>query len=128
MGLFKTSPIASTLRAWLHGASTPEDSGFIDRAARLEDIRKIMMAAASETGDHPALLRRMRFAADITALWYLRSDLMAVLCDSLGELAARARLKIITQMFDGLVPAGFMGHRESIPHHHRASARQSAHY
>jgi hypothetical protein len=113
MRLFKNSSIASTLRGWLQGESAPEDSGFMSREERLEDIRRIMTSAVQHAGEHASLIHRLRFATDVTALWYLRSDVMAVLCESAGELAARARMTIITQMFDGLVPAGLMGQRAS---------------
>jgi hypothetical protein len=71
-----------------------------------EDIREAMLALLDEGGPRrfPNVTRRVRYANDVQALWYLRGDLMAALAASQGEAAARQKVHQITQMFHGLLP------------------------
>jgi hypothetical protein len=71
-----------------------------------EDIREAMLALVDESAarNFPHVLRRIRYARDIQALWYLRGDLVAVLAARHGEIAAQERVQRITRMFRGLVP------------------------
>jgi hypothetical protein len=73
-----------------------------------EDIRESMLAVLGESGPRhfPQITRRIRYANDIQALWYLRGDLMAALAAVHGEMAAREKIQSITQMFQGLLPNG----------------------
>ena len=73
-----------------------------------EDIRESMLAVLGEAGPKhfPQITRRIRYANDIQALWYLRGDLMAALAAMHGEMAARERVASVTQMFQGLLPNG----------------------
>lgn len=75
--------------------------------AGTEDIRDSMLAQLSESGfkQFPNVTRRIRYATDIHALWYLRGDLMAALAAMHGEVAARQRIASITALFQGLVPS-----------------------
>jgi hypothetical protein len=52
----------------------------------------------------PTLVRRIRYATDIQALWYLRGDLMAALAALHGERTAREKVASISDMFTGLLP------------------------
>jgi hypothetical protein len=72
----------------------------------VEDIREAMLALLGESGPKrfPQLTRRIRYAADIQGLWYLRGDLMATLATISGETAARQQVRRITEMFEGLLP------------------------
>ena len=74
----------------------------------IQDIREAMLELLGAIPDNPAPLvtRRIRYAVDIQALWYLRGDLMAVLAKRHGEAAARAKLEAITEMFADLGPVG----------------------
>ena len=71
-----------------------------------EDIREAMLSLLGENAPKrfPQLTRRIRYANDIQALWYLRGDLMATLATIYGEGTARQKVKAITEMFDGLLP------------------------
>lgn len=71
-----------------------------------EDIREAMLALLGEGGakHFPQITRRIRYANDIQALWYLRGDLMATLATIHGEIEARRRVATITDMFSGLLP------------------------
>jgi hypothetical protein len=72
----------------------------------VEDIRESMLSVLGDSGPQhfPHVTRRIRYAADIQALWYLRGDLMAALAAMHGEVEARRKIGSITQMFTGLLP------------------------
>jgi len=76
--------------------------------SQMEDIRQAMLDCMGEFGEkhYPQITRRIRYAGDIQALWYLRGDLMAVLSATGGELAARDRIRDLTTMFEGMLPGG----------------------
>ena len=71
-----------------------------------EDIREAMLNLLGENGSKrfPLITRRIRYANDIQALWYLRGDLMAALATLDGEGVARRKVQGITEMFRGLLP------------------------
>ncbi len=73
----------------------------------MERIRTAMLDLLGEDGRcaHPALVRRVRYAADPEALWFARSDLMAVLASLHGEARAREQVEAVSGMFTGLLPA-----------------------
>ncbi|MEO7393246.1 MAG: hypothetical protein ABIU58_13800 [Ramlibacter sp.] len=73
-----------------------------------EDIRESMLNLLGDKGPKafPAITRRIRYANDIQALWYLRGDLMGALASMDGELTARKQIASLTQMFQGLLPNG----------------------
>ena len=81
---------------------TPSDS---ELESGTEDIREAMLGMLGEGGKQFAnVTRRVRYANDIQALWYLRGDLLAALATVHGEVAARKKVQQITRMFDGLLP------------------------
>lgn len=71
-----------------------------------EDIREAMLGLLGDAGmkQFPNATRRIRYANDVQALWYLRGDLMAALAATQGEQAARQQVQQITEMFHGLLP------------------------
>jgi hypothetical protein len=73
-----------------------------------EDIREAMLGVLGEAGPRhfPQITRRIRYANDIQALWYLRGDLMAALASMHGEAKAREKLASVTAQFQGLLPGG----------------------
>lgn len=74
----------------------------------IEDIRQAMLGLMDDLLDakFPQVVRRIRYASDVQALWFLRGDLMAVLATSHGELAAREKLEHVSEMFEDLLPDG----------------------
>jgi hypothetical protein len=50
--------------------------------------------------------RRIRYAIDVQALWFLRGDLMAVLASKFGEAEAREKLVPVSAMFQDGLPQG----------------------
>ncbi|MBI5278002.1 MAG: hypothetical protein HY854_16250 [Burkholderiales bacterium] len=95
--------LKNSLYGLLGHASNPTESTLENGT---EDIREAMLALLGENSPKrfPQLTRRLRYAADIQALWYLRGDLMATLATIHGETAARQQVRAITEMFDGLLP------------------------
>jgi hypothetical protein len=73
-----------------------------------EDIREAMLVVLGESGSKqfPQITRRIRYASDIQALWYLRGDLMGALAAMHGEMAAREKVAAVTRQFHGLLPNG----------------------
>ena len=73
-----------------------------------EDIREAMLTVLGESGPKhfPQITRRIRYASDIQALWYLRGDLMGALAATHGEMAARQKVASVTKQFQGLLPNG----------------------
>ena len=71
-----------------------------------EVIRQLMLNAMGEFGElhYPRSIQRVRFAQDPVALWYARTDVMAVLSARQGETLARKTLSDITALFQDLLP------------------------
>ena len=72
----------------------------------MEDIRQLMLNELGNESEKkfPAVTRRIRYAQDIQALWYARSDVMAILARIHGETIAREKLARISGQFKGLLP------------------------
>ncbi len=73
-----------------------------------EDIRESMLALLGDKApkEFPQITRRIRYASDVQALWYLRGDLMGILASIHGETVARKKVAVITAQFQGLLPNG----------------------
>ena len=77
-----------------------------ERSRRLEAIRRSMIDVLSqEDASHAAFHRRVVFATEAEQLWYLRTELMALLSAARGEAHAARVLHTITLQFEALVPA-----------------------
>ncbi|MGE4243029.1 hypothetical protein [Ramlibacter sp.] len=104
MSWFKAALKSSVYGLLGAGAQTPTDSVLEDST---EDIREAMLRLLGNHGSqYPQIMRRVRYAADIQALWYLRGDLMGVLASLHGESKAREKMQSVTHMFQGLLPGG----------------------
>ncbi len=75
---------------------------------RTEEIRVTMLSTLGEKGAlaYPALRRRLMFAVDLEAIWYLRSEWMGALSTLHGERVAAAHLRSINLQFEGLLTKG----------------------
>ncbi len=104
MGWFKAN-LRSSIYGLLGNPAAPSDS-ILENG--IEDIRDSMlgMLGPDALTQHPQITRRIRYASDVHALWYLRGDLMGVLASVHGELAAREQLASLTAQFQGLLPGG----------------------
>lgn len=97
--------LRSSIYGLLGNPVTPSESML---ESGTEDIRESMLLVLGEAGPkHFAqVTRRVRYASDIQALWYLRGDLMAALAAMYGEMTAREKIAAITAQFQGLLPNG----------------------
>jgi hypothetical protein len=101
-----TNKLRDSIYSWL-GAEPPASQTVDDE--RVEAIRDHMLHTlkVAESGQrHRDLHQRIYFAQEATALWYLRADLMQVLCACEGERAARQRLLVLSRLFRGTLPEG----------------------
>ncbi len=75
---------------------------------RIEDIREDMLDIMGEAGAslRPVVRRRIQYAPDLEALWYLRSDWMSTIAATQGEAAAAAHVRRLNNSFSGLLPEG----------------------
>lgn len=98
-------PALRSIHGLLGEPSPPTDSRLEEG---LEDIRETMLDALGDSGSRhfPHVTRRIRYAGDIHALWYLRGDLMAALASMHGEHLARQKVASISAQFRGLLPGG----------------------
>lgn len=97
--------LRSTLYALLGHASLPSDT---EMRIGIEEIRASMLEALGDSSafEFSHVMRRIRYAGDVQALWYLRGDLMAILAAKEGENQARVKIQAISRLFDGLLPRG----------------------
>lgn len=102
MRIFKGT-LRNSIYGLLGNPVTPSDSVL---ESGTEDIREAMLALLGQAGtkQFANVTRRVRYANDIQALWYLRGDVLAALAATQGEMAAREKIQQITRMFDGLLP------------------------
>jgi hypothetical protein len=73
---------------------------------QIDDIRHAMLNCLGPDGrsDHPHVEQRILLAPNVSALWFLRPELLMVLAARNGEQAARELIDEITVMFRGLLP------------------------
>ena len=80
------------------GKEVSETSGVVT-----EKVRLAMLFAMDEhcTQDYAKLDKAIRFANDLTELWFIRPDLMHAIASCTGELTAQNALRRITNLFKG---------------------------
>ncbi|MFC5499901.1 hypothetical protein ACFPOE_20330 [Caenimonas terrae] len=90
----------------LLGNSMPPSDSTLESST--EEIREAMLGVLGDSGQKsfPNVARRLRYANDVQALWYLRGDLMAALAALYSESVAREKIAGITGQFRGLLPGG----------------------
>ena len=96
------------LRNSLHGLlgrDAPASTSWV-RNHGLEEVRYAMIQCLVGLGGSEVarMNMRLRYAGDIEALWYLRSDLLDTLTLLRGEAIAQTVLDRITPMFQGQLP------------------------
>lgn len=77
--------------------------------SRCEDIREAMLTLLGQCRPNSAteaVAKRVCYARNIEALWYLRSAVMLQVTLIAGEAEAHAQLVRITELFRGYLPAG----------------------
>lgn len=104
------SKLRSSFSALLSAGATPAsapppgDSG----STTLEDIRQTMLEMTTvDKGERSVkLARRIRYAADVETLWFMRGELMALLARTRGEAAAWEEIERLSSLFADLLPSG----------------------
>lgn len=86
------------------------------RENRIECIRQLMIDELGEFGDShfPKIVRRVRYAMDAEALWFIRSEVMTVLGAMHGETIAQEKINHISEQFKGLLPKGLISRSSSL--------------
>ena len=99
-------------------AGQPHDFAETVQVDRPDEIRVFMLETLGDDGAKafPPLRQRIFLARDVHTLWYLRTGLMAALCDMHGELAARDMMAQISEQFDGLLPEGLSSRPSPLSH------------
>jgi hypothetical protein len=100
---WKISRLSSSLMGLLR-----EPEAATGTLIQLEHIRREILDCVDQhlrdAANPPRVRGRVLHAQDIQALWYLRSDLMHLLCDHCGEASASVKLAHITEQFRGHLP------------------------
>jgi hypothetical protein len=96
------SKFMSSVQALLN--KSPVESSRV--VVRIDDIRQAMLDCMGQDAclQFPQVERRVRFASNLEALWYLRPELLMVISSVGGELVAQGHVERISAMFDGLLP------------------------
>lgn len=102
---WKISRLSSSLMGLLREREPYQTA---ENYSQIENIREEMLKCMSgflaERAVRPPVWAKLLEARDIQALWYLRSDLMHMLCDHCGETQATDKLNAITELFRGHLP------------------------
>jgi hypothetical protein len=87
----------------------------------LEDIRATMLELATIEGDQrsPSVVRRIRYASDLEALWFIRGEVMALLARKYSETVALEKLETLSGMFADLLPRGLRSRPSPLSGHYR---------
>lgn len=99
-----TSSLMSQLGGWL----TEADAASLTKDIRVAMVSAMLDALKGQT-TRPPVWNKVIYATSIQTLWYLRTDLMAMLSEHCGETLAREKLVEITEKFRGAMP------REQMP-------------
>jgi hypothetical protein len=133
MRWFKTRDLRSSIYAMF---SVSTRASHAEDAATMDQIREAMLSLASDDpGERAAgLARRIRYATDLQALWFMRGEVMQLLARNHGEVAAREKVDELSSLFADLLPSGLRSrpsplnaaYRNSLPFEdYRASRPQS---
>lgn len=68
-------------------------------AERIADIKAVMLEHIGTAHPTPHMKERIRYAPDLEALWYLRTDIWVALAQCHGELEATRRLDEISLLY-----------------------------
>jgi hypothetical protein len=124
MRWFKTKDLRSSLYALLSVSTTRPR---LDDAATMDQIREAMLAVAEEAGGDRGsnLARRIRYATDLQALWFMRGEVMQLLARTRGEAAAWEKVDELSSMFTDLLPSGLRSRPSPLNPPYRNSRPQS---
>ena len=122
MSFYQT--IRSGLLAMFH-VSRVDEPETAPPTTTTDEIRTQMLEMVGPPTEATAgLVRRISYAADPQALWFMRSELMGLLARREGEAVARVQLEMLSDMFRELLPSGLRS-RPSPLLAHREDGRDS---
>jgi hypothetical protein len=123
MRWFSTKDLRSTIYA-IFSVSTAASSRPPDPGSTLENIRQAMLdLTALDTSDRGVFLaRRIRYASDLQALWFMRGELMALLSRTHGEAAALQKVDSLSSLFADLLPRGLRSRPSPLSNTFRGTA------
>jgi hypothetical protein len=101
---WKMSRFASSLMGLLREPE-PETGTLAQVECIRTEMQACMAAVLPDPAARPPVWGKVALAPDMQTLWYLRSDLMHLLCDHRGEAAATRQMAALTGMFRGHLPA-----------------------
>jgi hypothetical protein len=123
MRWFKTTLLRSSIHAML-SVSTAKPR--LPDPVTMDEIREAMLVLVEqENGDRSAgLARRIRYATELQALWFMRGEIMQLLARTHGEQAAREKVDELSALFGDQLPSGLrsrpsplnLPYRTSRPH------------
>lgn len=107
MRWFNTKELRSSIYA-IFSVSSSTPAVAPEQRSTVEDIRQAMLdLAALDASERSVFLaRRIRYASDLQALWFMRGELMALLARTHGEAAALEKVETLSSMFTDLLPKG----------------------
>ena len=116
MRWFKTKDLRSSIYAMF---SVSTRTSFAPDAATMDQIREAMLALASEDpGERSAgLARRIRYATELQALWFMRGEVMQLLARLHGEAVAREKVDELRALFSDLLPSGLRSRPSPLGHY-----------
>jgi hypothetical protein len=85
---------------------------------RTQEIRLMMLSTLGDAGAlaYPVVRRRLIFATDSEALWYLRSEWVGAVAAIHGERIAVVHLRGINLQFEGLLPKAMSSRPSPLAH------------
>lgn len=98
---------ATRFLSTMQGMLNPlRDTSSAESPYQIDDIRQAMLRCldAEVCERYPQVQRRILMAANVSALWFLRPELLMALAARSGEQAAHEVLNEISVMFEGLLP------------------------
>jgi hypothetical protein len=125
MRWFKTTLLRSSIHAML-SVSTAKPR--LPDPVTMDEIREAMLALVDldrHGGERAAgLARRIRYATELQALWFMRGEIMQLLARTHGEQAAREKVDELSALFGDQLPSGLrsrpsplnLPYRTSRPH------------
>jgi hypothetical protein len=123
MRWFKTTHLRSSIYA-MFSVSTARPR--LPDPVTMDEIREAMLVLVDlENGERAAgLARRIRYATELQALWFMRGEIMQLLARTHGEQAAREKVDELSALFGDQLPSGLRSrpsplnppYRSSRPH------------
>lgn len=102
--------LAASLLSTLQGTFHERSVAPLSLENRLDEIRQAMLDQLGPPGSLvlSSLARRVLFAPDAEALWFLRPELLGFLAAREGERRARQQVDQLASLFHGLLPPGLL--------------------